>query len=291
MQDLSSMRCQLRRPNQGVYVSTQTVSTSFVQDQKHASRSDKYVQVQPLAIASRFIDQGFTHGHTKTGRARKVENENHQVTITRLFRDDVDLKALCGLNSTYDILFRNAHLGGALEFRAGFFRGFCANQWNSGHGVTSIKVRHTGDCLDQIDRIIPQLVAQRDEILETIRLMAARTVNQAEALQILQACANLRLAQTENVENVHLRLIQPRRIQDAAPTLFNVLNVGQEYAQGGVDQNGTRYGLQYTTKTVNDQGQTVVRNCQVKALNSQSQGAFDLTGSIWDFGTAFLKAA
>lgn len=259
------------------------LSTSFLQDTKHVSKSDKYVQVQSSSVAELFLDHGFELTSVKTGKARKMENKDHQTTITRLMRNDADLVALGGQGSTLDILFKNPQLGGSLEFRLGWFRGFCANQWNSGHVFQNIKIRHAGDTLNEIERLVPELVAKRDEMIETIRLMNARTVNQTETLQILQHCANLRLADTNNVSSIDIGSFKPRRSEDVAPTLLNVLNVADETIQ--------RYGIQYTTKTTNEQGQVIERNFTTRRMQPNSVSSFEIVGSIWDFGVEYLKAA
>ena len=261
------------------------VSTSFAQDQKHVSRSEKYVQIQTADIGQKLLslDAGFVLGHVKTGRARKPENAHHQVNISRFQKPDDEIQRLCGNGSTLDILVRNVHLGGCLEFRLGFFRGFCANAWNTGTGVTSIKVRHTGDALEKIEELLPRIVAQRDEMIDLIKSMQARNVSPLEIAQLTKTVIDARLADTENLDSVDYAFaMRPMRKEDAAPTLFNVINVLEEKA---------RLGIPYTTKTVNDQNETVIRQRTTRRLDSASNKAFDLAGTAWETAVQFLKQA
>ena len=257
------------------------VSTSFVQDQKHASKSDKFVAIQPSQIATVLADHGFDLIGLKSGRAKDPSRADHQTTIAR-YRSNAAFEVK-GLN--LDIMFRVPHLYGALEARLGFFRGVCANQWNMGQLFQVEKVRHTGDALSQIDTLIPRLVAQQASLIEMIQLMQARNVTPEELTQLATDVAQARVSDIENVSQIKtVDLLRPRRQDDTASDLFTVANVLQE--------NATRFGIRYQTKTVNPETNVVsIRDYTSRRVNEASVKAIQLNASIWDIATKLVKAA
>lgn len=256
------------------------VSTSFVQDQRHITKSDRFVVLQPSQIATVLADHGFDLVGLKTGRAKQVDKQDFQTTTARYrSRNVFEVEGL-----SLDIMFRVPHLYGALEARLGFFRGLCANQWNMGKLFNVSKVRHSGDALEQINQLIPGLVAQRGQLIETIQEMRMRDVTPGELLTLADSVAKARLDGVDNVTRIETRdLMRPRRQGDVASDLFTVTNVLQE--------NATRFGLRYSTTTTDLQGQTVVRNFTTRRINEASVKAIDLNASIWDIATGLVKAA
>jgi len=251
------------------------VSTSFVQDQAHPTKSARYVHVQPSQLAMVLEDHGFTLGHLKTGQARKAERAHHQTTIARyVANDSSDLIRTIGNGSSLDLLVRAPHLTGSIELRLGFFRGTCANQWNAGKLLASVRVRHSGDCLETLNRAIPQLVGQRATLVDSIERMAGRTVTPVEVAHMAQAVADMRLAGAEGVTRAHVGdLLRPRRGADVgARDLFTVANVLQE--------NAIRFGMRY---------ETAERNMTTRKIVETSAAAVDLTGNIWEEAAKLLQ--
>ena len=158
-------------------MSQSIVSKSFVQDQTHMSKSLTVMShIQPSQVAEVLKDHGFDLVGLKSGRGRVADRLDHQTTIAR-YRSNTDL-LIDGLSM--DIMFKIPHLTGKLEGRLGFFRGVCANQWNAGKLFETIKFAHLGDVQNELNAAIPRLVAQRAELIDTIRLMQARTVTGLE---------------------------------------------------------------------------------------------------------------
>lgn len=262
-----------------------SVSTSFVQDQKHLSKSSRFVTIQPSAVAEVLKDHGFDLVGLKSGHGRKPDRMNHQTTIAR-YRSG-DNFAIEGLNM--DIMFKIPHLTGKLEARLGFFRGVCANQWNAGKLFDVIRFAHTGDVINELNAAIPRLVSQRADLIETIRMMQARDVTANELAVLAQRTASARVEGVEGITAIHVNdLLMPRRIEDRASDLFTVTNVLQE--------NAMRFGLRYTTERLtnrtNDEGmQRVVRNIVSRKINENTEKAIELNASIWDAATELLKVA
>lgn len=258
------------------------VSTSFVQDQKHLTKSNRFVVVQPSMVAEVLQDHGFGLVHLKTGQGRKADRLDFQTTIAR-YRSNDAFMTESGLNM--DLMFKIPHLTGKLEGRLGFFRGTCANQWNMGELFEVVKFAHTGDVLNELNRAIPTLVAQRQDLIETIKMMQARNVTAQEIADLAQITATARMEGVENARNAQVQdLIMPRRHEDRSTDMFSVVNVLQE--------NAIRFGLRYQAHQENEQGVTInVRNMVTRKINENSVRAIELNASIWDAASDLLKAA
>lgn len=255
------------------------LSTSYVQSERHASKSTRFVPVQPSQIGLVLADHGFDLGHLKTSHARNPERADHQTTIARYTaRDSADLARVLGDGSKLDILVRAPHLTGAIEFRMGFFRMTCANQWNAGTLLASVRIPHVGDCLEILNRSIPALVSQRAQLADTIVRMGERKLTAPELAGLATRVADIRMAGIENVETRHVAdLLTLRRAADSRGDLFSVANVLQE--------NALRYGMRYETRA--DEAR---RHMTTRKVVETSGRALDMTGDIWEAAAALLAA-
>lgn len=258
---------------------------SFVQDQRHTTKTETFVPIQPAALAELMAAFGFDLVHLKTGRARLADRAAHQTTLARYRSKDA-----FGVNgSFYDILIKVPHLYGAIEARAGFFRGVCANQWNSGDLFDRIKVRHVGDPVSQLNALIPKLVSQREAYVDLIKSMQAKDVSPNQLVELAKEVAHLRLADNKSViKSVQYEnLLKVRRPEDNQSDLFTVINVIQE--------NVMRYGIKYQIETTDQLGLTTVRNQVARPVMRTRQGeietvrSMELNGSIWDVATKLLQ--
>lgn len=258
---------------------------SFVQDQRHLSKTETFQAVQPSMLAEVMSSFGFDLVHLKTGRARLADRAAHQTTLARYRSRDA-----FGVNgSFYDILIKVPHLYGAIEARAGFFRGVCANQWNSGDLFDRIKVRHVGDPVSELNSLIPKLVSQREAFVDLIKSMQAKDVSPSQLVQLSKDIAHLRLADNKSiVKNVQYEnLLKVRRSEDNASDLFTVINVIQE--------NVMRHGIKYQVETTDQNGIAYLRNQVARPVMRTRQGeietvrSMELNGSIWDIATKLLQ--
>lgn len=258
------------------------ISTSFVQDKRHMSKSERFVPVQPSQIAEVLADHGLRLGHLLTSKARAPERAHHQTSIARYVADDSrDLARVVGEGSTLDLLVRAPHLTGCIELRLGFFRGTCANQWNAGKLLEAVRIRHTGNCLETLSRAIPALVARRTELLGQIETMAARDVTGAELAELARRVADIRLGEVHEGFGREVRysdLLTVRRPQDSRSDMFTVANVLQE--------NALRFGVRYDLT----HPEQATRHMTTRRIVETTASAVEMTGSIWEAASAILAA-
>lgn len=257
------------------------VSNSFVQTQKHETKSDRFQAIQPAKILEVLDGHGFDLVHLKTGKAKSPDRADFQTTVARYrSRDQFSIDGL-----GFDIIFKVPHLYGALQGVLGLFRGTCANQLNVGTHFETIKVKHVGNPYEQLNSLIPRLVAQRESLVETVRMMQARDVTPSELVQLAENIARIRLDGIDsNIVKIETAsLLKVRRQDDAKNDLFSCLNVVQE--------NIMRYGVKYQIETQDANGVTNIRNQTARKVREESVKAIELNASIWDAATKLLQAA
>lgn len=258
-------------------MSTINLSTSYVQDNKHLTKSERFQVIQPAMIGQVLSDHGFELVHLKTAKAKQADKQDFQTTVARYrSRDAFEVEGL-----SLDLIFKVPHLYGSLVGVLGLFRGVCSNQLNVGRHFETIKVRHSGTPLEDLNQLIPALVAQREKLIETVRIMQTRDVTPSEIIELAKQTAMVRLAGVDNAYNINFQdLITPRRQEDLKSDLFSVMNVIQE--------NLIRYGVRYQTHREVEGQRTLVRNQVARRVNEASVRAIDLNGSVWDLASQLL---
>lgn len=259
-----------------------SVSTSFIQDAKHESKSDRFKVITPSNIAQTLSDRGFELVNLKTGSARKTENKDHQRTIAR-YRSKVDT-GLDGIN--FDIIADIPHLTGAAKFYIGLFRLVCSNglvtQTNQ---FQFFKVRHSGNSmLEQLDMGINQLVASQNELITMVQSMQNVVLSPDQINLLAKKITEKRLEHVKNVKTiVYQDLVTPRRAVDQANDLFTVFNVIQE--------NMMRKGFAYTLESTSDSGEVKTRYMTSRRMSDNSINAVDANILMWNEAREFLASA
>ena len=285
----------------------QSATTSFVQDARHTTKSERFVAIQPSAIAEVLLDHGFSLASIKTGSARKPDRAHHQTTIARYRHSDaLDIKG-----HSLDVVVRAPHLYGALTLHLGLFRLVCTNQWVTGDawrafdaGLAAMtggmgeqersklafeRIRHSSSGIEQLNAALPRMIEQGDALSHHVRMMQARDVTPREVADLAQQAAQARLHGVENVTRFESAdLLRVHRGDDRQPTLWNAANIVQE--------NLMRFGLRYQTRqadTIDRRGRTQVnvRNQVTRSVNDASDRAIDLNMTVWDAASALLVAA
>jgi hypothetical protein len=261
-------------------MSNQVLSTSFVQDQRYAAKSNRFQPIQPSKIADILDSHGFDLVHLKTGRAKSEARRDFQTTIARYrSRDGFEIQGL-----GFDIIFKIPHLYGSLLGVLGLFRGTCANQLNVGTHFESVKIKHLGNPMDELNQLIPRLVSQRESLVSLVKSMQQYQMSPENIASLARDVASARLAGTENVIDVNFKdLLHVRRDSDQGADLFTVTNVIQE--------NALRIGFKYQTRVTDENGLTIVRNNTTRSIGPETVRAIDLNASIWDSATKILTAA
>ncbi len=255
-------------------------STSFIQDQRHVTKTDKFQPIKPELIESVLANHGFNLASLKTGKARNADRANHQTTVAR-YRATTEMK----IGGHYlDIVAKVPHLYGAVELFLGTYRVICSNGLTVGTKFVSVKIKHLGNPIAEIEQALPILVAQGQAMQDDMQEMKQRVLSRSEMDSLARGIATLRLSGIPNVSQVQWdQLLVARRQDDMLPDLYTTFNRIQE--------NIVRHGFQYITTSQNETGETVIRNGTARKIGETSVRSIEMNAKMWDLATAFLKAA
>ncbi len=258
-------------------------TTSFLQDQRHETKSQRFQPIKPELIESVLKPHGFNLVSLKTGRAINPDRTDHQTTIAR-YRSQNEMR-IGGHH--LDIVAKVPHLYGAVELFLGTFRQVCSNGMTVGVKFTSFKVKHLINPMRQIQELIPLLVAQEQAMVETITAMQSRYLSDAEQYSLAARAAVLRMAGKENVLQVMAQdLLVARRAEDEQTNLYTVFNRVQE----NLIRNRMRYTLN-AVRTINGIQESYIRNGTTRPVGESSVRSVEFNRQLWDLGTSFLKVA
>ena len=257
---------------------------SFTQDQRHESKSAKFVPVAPKWGAEILKEHGYFLKSLNVGRARKLENAQHQTTIATYQNETPQAVGDIFARITLKI----PHIYGAIVPYWGFLRLSCLNGNALKLASTNVgRIPHTGDALSQFELTVRSMVGQVSELNDSIREMMAREVSPTQVADFVREIAVLRLGQGENIKNIQYQdLLKVRRATDSGRDAFTTYQVVQE--------NLMRYGLRYQTESVDAQGRTNVRNVVARPITRTRQGdietgrSVDLNASLYDTALQIL---
>lgn len=256
------------------------LSSSFVQESKHVTKTNKFQHVTPAMIANVAKQYGFDLVSLKTGNARNADRAAHQTTIAR-YRS-TDQFQISGLY--VDLIFKVPHLYGAIEGILGTYRQVCSNGLAVGVKFETIKVKHLGNPVEELFREIPRLVAQRSQLAETIKRMQGTYLNDDKKLQLAREIGAARLASVGNVNWFdYAGLIKIERPEDSGDDLFSVFNRIQEQI--------VRTGLRYTFQTTDFKtGQPIIKNATARRLTENTSRSVSFNSIMWDHATSKIAA-
>jgi Domain of unknown function (DUF932) len=260
---------------------------SFNQDQRHVSKSNKFVPVQPSFGAEILNEYGYFLKSLNVGQARKTENAAHQTTVATYQNETPQAVGDIFARITLKI----PHIYGAIVPYWGFLRLSCLNGNAFKLSHTNVgRISHTGDALNHFESTVRQMVAGVSEVNDSIREMMAREVNPTQVAEFVREVAQLRLGTNENIKTIQYQdLLKVRRATDSGRDAFTTYQVVQE--------NLMRYGLRYTSETRDQHGRNNVRNMVARPITRTAQGdietvrSVDLNASLYDTALKILMAA
>jgi len=249
------------------------ISTSYLQDQKHAQVSDRYNVIQAASVGEVMAQHGLDLISLSTGRAKHEDKKDFQRTLSRYAGPTI------GDGVRLDIIYDSKHMGrGVDKILLGIYRMVCTNGLFVGTNFFKYEVRHSGQTYETLNAGISQALAMQTKLAELISKMQGINLNN-EQIQTFALDA-VKLLTPENAVQVRHRLLNVRRIEDQGSDLWTVFNVIQENAVQGKS-------VRYTLAGQDENGRDTVRHMSVRALRPNSgrdadfnQGLFDLAARL-----------
>ena len=216
-----------------------TVAPSIFADNKHASRSDRYTYIPTGDVVRGLRKQGFSPFMVCQTRVRDEGKREHAKHMLRL-RHASQIDAA----EANEIVLLNSHDGtSSYQMLAGVFRFVCSNGMVSGDTSSDIRVRHSGDILNNVIEGAFKVMEDFERVDGQMNGMKALSLNEGEQGAFARAALALRY-DTELAPSpiTEAQLLYPRRQADDRGDLWTTFNRVQE--------NFMRGGLQGRTVTL-----------------------------------------
>lgn len=250
-------RTELRSATPLTHDQIRAVAPSIFAADKHESRSSRYTYVPTIDVLDGLKAEGFMPFMVAQARCRTEGKREHTKHLLRL-RHAGQIQA----SEASEILLLNSHDGtSSFQLLSGVFRFVCANGMICGDTHNDVRVRHSGNIIDNV-------IEGATRVLEDFRLvdeqkegMKLLTLNTGEQNAFAHAALALKFDTTLAPAPVsESQILAPRRAADTAGDLWTVLNRTQENLIRGGLRGRTATGARTTTRPVQGIDQNIKLN-------------------------------
>lgn len=206
--------------------------------QPYEGQSDRYAFIPTSDVIDAMRERGYFPTMASQSRTRIAGKQNFTKHMLR-FRQQGSFSNVG--DSAMEMVLINSHDGtSAYKLMLGVFRLVCSNGLVVSESlVQSIRVRHTGNIIEDVVEGTNKLIAQAPIVQDVMNLWKSIQVSQVEALDYAQAALRLRFP--EGLPLDVSKLLRVNRSEDADNNLWSIYNRAQEaLVRGGRN-------LRYTT--------------------------------------------
>lgn len=226
--------------------------------------SPRYTFIPTIDIVAKMRSEGFLPYSAVQSRTRtegKQEFTRHMIRFRDTRRGDAPAIRHLGEISP-ELVLTNAHDGAsAFMLDAGLFRLVCLNGLVVSQGEFSqIKARHSGSAEGIIEASY-EVISQFPKVLESVEQFSRLRLTAPQQVAFAHAALELRYDDPYAAPATPAQLIQPRRSEDTAPTLWNTFNTVQEnLVNGGLRGQNPETGRRTRIRAITGIGENVRLN-------------------------------
>jgi hypothetical protein len=228
---------------------------SVLATEAHESRSERYTFIPTIDILRGMWKEGFAPYEVRQTRTRDVSKREFTKHLVRLrhrslLRSDAEVP---------EIILINSHDGaGSYQLMAGYFRFVCSNGLIAGDVSTDMRVRHSGNVVDNVIEGSFEVLKNVQELDNKRDDMKGLILTRPEQQLLAQQAIALRW--DEKAPITVDRALQLQRHDDAKPTLWNTFNTLQENLVKGGQPGRAATGRRLTTRPVSGVSENVKLN-------------------------------
>ena len=258
---------------------------SIFATEPHESRSERFTHIPTQAVIAGLRAEGFEPYSAKQGNSRipgKAEFTKHMI---RFRHKDFDRTELEVGSDIHEIALVNSHDGtSAYQLMSCLMRTICLNGMIVSKGYEGVKVRHTGDAVNQVIEGAYTVLKQGPEVLRQIGDWRGVALSREEQMFFAEGAHALRFEGAKHSPKPE-DLLKIRRNADKGVDLYTTMNVVQE--------NVTKGGMRFLRPRVDEYGRTLpsvrARTKEVKSIDGDTR----LNRELWALAEKMreLKAA
>lgn len=250
---------------------------SVMASEAHHSRGDKYSFIPTIQVIDSLRTEGFEPyeiRQTKTRSADKREHTKHMVRMRHV-------NAITSAEEVPEIILLNSHDGtSSYQIMGGVFRFVCSNGLIAGDIFDNIRIRHSGDVVNDVIEGATRVLSESTEIFDRIGEYKGINLTMDESLALSKAAVQLRWGDDAPVNA--MELLVPHRYADRKTDLWTTFNRIQEnLLKGGVPGKSST-GRRTTTRAVGGVNENVKLNKALWTL-ADSMAALKLDKATDEF--------
>jgi len=257
---------------------------SVMAEGAHHSRGDKYAFIPTIQVIDGLRAEGFEPYEVRQTRTRMLDKREHTKHMVRMRHvSQIDTAA-----EVPEIILLNSHDGSSsYQLMAGVFRFVCSNGLIAGDITENVRVRHTGNVVDNVIEGATRILHDTEEVVARIGEYKGIELSQSEGMAFAQAAVQLRWGDVAPVKAIDI--LQPSRYDDRKADLWTVFNRVQEnMIKGGVTGRATT-GRRTTTRAVGGVTENVKLNKALWTL-ADSMAALKLDKATDEFAARYEHA-
>lgn len=240
---------------------------SIFATEAHVSRSERFATVPTITVLDGLRAEGFAPFFAIQARTRVAGKAEYTKHMLRLRHRSIENSA----GEAFEMILINANDGtSSYQMIPGFFRFVCSNGLMAGDTFNEVKVRHSGNAIDEVIEGAYRVLNDAPQIAEQVQSFKAIQVSDDERQILAEAAHSLRFPEEAGRQAPvsPAALLSPRRSADRATDLWTAFNVVQE--------NSVRGGLRGRTTDAN--GHMVRRTTREVAGIDQNRA---LNRALW----------
>ncbi|MEM1346875.1 MAG: DUF932 domain-containing protein [Pseudomonadota bacterium] len=228
----------------------------------HESRSARFAYIPTAQVLEGLGREGFEPFYAQQAQSRipgKSAFTKHLVRLRHRSRTN-------DRGEAHEVILVNAHDGtSAYQMVSGVFRFVCANGLFAGDSFGEVKVRHTGQAVEEVIEGAYTVLGEAEQVMGAVEAMQATALTQGEQAAFATAAFQLRFEDADKVPIQSERLLDAQRQDDRGPDLWRTFNRVQEnLIRGGQqglvrDANGRRRRQQVREVKAIDQSRSLNR--------------------------------
>jgi hypothetical protein len=222
---------------------------------KHTSRSERYTYIPTIDVLRGLAREGFRPFMVAQGCSRvegKAEYTKHMIRLRHAREGAGNPSAR---PEAHEIILINSHDGASsYQLLCGLFRFVCCNGLVVGEATHDIRIPHKGNVQGEVIEGAMRVLEDFEAVDAAVDGMKALELRPDEQRAFAAAALTLRYGDRGEGEPpppiTAEQLIEPRRIEDAGPSLWTTLQRVQENAVRGGQTGRTVQGRRTRTREV-----------------------------------------
>lgn len=242
------------------------VAPSVYAEEKHESRSQRYTCIPTGRILEGLQNEGFQPffcTQTKSKEDGKMGFAKHMLRLRHV-------GSIQAASSEEIIIINSADGSSGAQILAGIFEAACANGCVIGSVVNDIRVRHTGNIVDDVIEGSYRILKDFEIVRESMDDMKSITLSRPEQEAFGRSALSLRW--DEDAPITAEQVTQPRRREDIGNSLWTTMQVIQENLIRGGVIGKTKEGKRTRTRAVNAIAENTKLNQAIWSLGEAMRG-------------------